>query len=210
MFQTDTGGAHNGPAGGIEEIKKKMNIYIVRTVYPQWAKHSGIHQYVNYVDGKAFSIKMSLVSDGDDDSPIHNRLLCKWIRTAVQQKGMQWYKLSDLIAEIRVFYNSHFSNIDVLHYLDGEHSAQFRPPIFKYFRRTRPKVVATYHQPPHLLDSLLIKDVLLKIDAIVVMPPEQADYFNQFLPRDRIHFIPHGIDTNYYTTAPGFEVASAT
>ena len=111
---------------------------------------------------------------------------------------MKWYKLSDLRAELGVFLECQFSQIDILHYLEGEHSAQFIPPILKFFRRARPKIVVTYHQPPDLLNSLVIKEILSKIDAIVVMSPEQADYFHQFLPKDKIHFIPHGIDTTYY------------
>jgi len=59
-------------------------------------------------------------------------------------------------------------------------------------------MVATYHQPPELLDSLVVKKVLRRLDCIVVVSPEQASYFREFLEPDKIRLILHGINIDYF------------
>jgi glycosyltransferase involved in cell wall biosynthesis len=111
---------------------------------------------------------------------------------------MQWYKLSDLVAEINAFHGCLRKKIDVVHYLDGEHSAQFLPWLSGLLRKWRPKIVATYHQPPEILESLIVKDVISTLDAITVVSPEQVTYFEKFVSPEKIHMIFHGIDTNFF------------
>ena len=111
---------------------------------------------------------------------------------------MQYYKLSDLTAEIKAFRKCWWNKIDIIHYMDGEHSAQYLSWLCKLHRRMRPKIVATYHQPPELLDSLIRKDVISRFDYITVVSPEQVSYFKQFVPSDKIQLILHGIDTHHF------------
>jgi hypothetical protein len=62
-----------------------------------------------------------------------------------------------------------------------EHSAHFLPMLLRLPRRLRPKLIATYHQPPELFDSHIIKEVVPGLDCITVVGPEQVSYFRQFL-----------------------------
>jgi glycosyltransferase involved in cell wall biosynthesis len=111
---------------------------------------------------------------------------------------MQYYKLSDLAAEMRAFRKCWQDKIDIIHYMDGEHSAQYLPWLCKLPRKMRPRIVATYHQPPELLDSLTIRDVIRRLDCITVVSPEQVSYFQEFIAPDKIHLILHGINTQYF------------
>ena len=178
-----------------------LNIHLIRTRYPHWGRYSGINQFVKYIDQSKYDIDMQIVSDSDDDFPIQNGMIRDRLRHLVQKRGMQWYKLSDLVAEIKVFRQCWRKRVDIIHYLDGEHSAQYLPLFCKLPKKKRPKIVATYHQPPEILDSLIIKDVILKLDCITVVSPEQVSYFKEFVAPHKIHLILHGIDIDHFVSA---------
>jgi glycosyltransferase involved in cell wall biosynthesis len=112
---------------------------------------------------------------------------------------MPWYKLSDLDAEMRALARCWRGRIDVVHYLDGEHSARYLPGL----RPRRAGVVATFHQPPEMLDGLLSKKALRRIDRITVVSPVQADWFARRIGEDRVSVILHGVDTGFFR--PGAE-----
>lgn len=174
-----------------------MHIHLIRTHYPHWGAYSGIHQFVEYLSTNCH-VEMHLASDNDEDFPFKNQELRERLRRAVQKQGMQWYKLSDLTAEVKALQNSWLKRVDVIHYLDGEHSAQLLPKFYRLPRQVRPKMIATYHQPPELLDSLLDKKVISKLDLITVVSPEQVSYFENLTDAHKIRSILHGINTNYF------------
>jgi glycosyltransferase involved in cell wall biosynthesis len=112
---------------------------------------------------------------------------------------MTWYKLSDLAAEMKVFRKCWRQKVDIIHCLDGEHSMQFLPTLLKRLPPRRPKLIGTYHQPPELLGSLIIKDLIGRLDCVTVVSPEQVSYFSEFVvPHDKIRLILHGIDVDFF------------
>ena len=241
-----------------------MLIRIIRTLYPHWGAYSGINQFVRYLDQGKYTIDMQVVSDSDDDFPVQSKALGDVLRCLVQEHGMQWYKLSDLMVEMRtllqcwprreplkphagsdagywermqlamlisrmILFKPHAGgdagywermqlailisrmilhdvevpkkNIDVIHYLDGEHSAQFIPKLYSGRDKSRPRIIATYHQHPEVLRSLVSKEVIANLDCVTLVSPEQLAFFEDLLPRDRIRVILHGIDTTYFRPA---------
>src|SRR3989304_744442 len=175
-----------------------INIHLIRTHYPHWGQHSGINQFVKYMDHSKYNVVMQHVSDSDEDFPIHNRRVQVRLRNIVQKRGMQWYKLSDLVAEIKAFGQCCCKKVDVLHYLIGEHSAQYLPLLFKKWIKLQTKIIATFHQSPELLNSLINKDVIAKLDYVTVVSPEQVPYFRELLDPERISLILHGIDIDFF------------
>jgi glycosyltransferase involved in cell wall biosynthesis len=175
-----------------------IDVHLIRTRYPHWGAYSGINQFLNYINQDNYNVEVRLVSDSDEDFPVQNRAVRDWLRDAIQRRGMQWYKLSDLVAELKAFRHCWRKKVDILHYLDGEHSAQFLPRLPKPLRKARPKIVVTYHQPPEMLDSLIVKDVIFRLDCITVVSPEQVSYFRELVAPDKIHLILHGINTTYF------------
>ena len=173
-------------------------IHLIRTHYPHWGAYSGINQFLDYIDQDDYHVDVQLVSDNDEDFPIQNRAVRERLRNAVQKHGMQWYKLSDLAAELKAFQQCWCRKQDILHYLDGEHSAQFLPGLPRQLRRARLKIVATYHQPPEMLDSLTIRAVISRLDCVTVVSPEQVSYFRELIAPDRICLILHGVNTDYF------------
>jgi glycosyltransferase involved in cell wall biosynthesis len=153
---------------------------------------------LKYVDHDKYHIDVHVASDSDEDFPVESRVIRDWLRDVVQKDGMRYYKLSDLTAEIKALRKCCQNKVDVIHYMDGEHSAQYLPWLFKQLGRLRTKIVATYHQPPELLDSLTSKSVIAKLDYVTVVSPEQVPYFRELLAPDRICLILHGIDTDHF------------
>lgn len=145
-----------------------------------------------------FVIDVQNVSDSHDDFPIKNKKIRQWLVEFNQKRGMEWYKLSDFTAEIKALIRCMFKKVDVIHYVDGEHSTQFVPKLLKSIHFRRPKIVATFHQPPEILDSLIIKEAIPDLDVITVVSPEQESYFKKFVSEDRVRFIMHGINTDFF------------
>lgn len=153
-----------------------ITIQAVRTWYPHWGQYSGINQFLNYVDQSKYAVEMQLVQENDNDFPIHNRAVQRWLGYWVKRQDMAWYNLSDLTAEMKCLKYYGYKTVDVIHYLDGEHSAQFLPRFYKLPHRWRPQLVISYHQPPEVLDEVIRKDNVSRSDCIVVVAPEQLDF----------------------------------
>ena len=176
-----------------------MNIQIIRTLYPHWGRYSGINQFVRYLDPDTHRVNIHVASDSDEDFYVQSEWVRGLFRRFIQKRGMRWYKLSDLAAEMKVFRKCWRRKVDIIHCLDGEHSIQFLPTLLKTLPRRRPKLIGTYHQPPELLGSLIIRDLIGRLDCVTVVSPEQVSYFSEFVvPHDKIRLILHGIDVDFF------------
>ena len=176
---------------------RRRRIRIHYTRYPHWGRHSGITQFVQHLDASRFEVSLTPVSDGDDDLPLPFPPLRRWLRRRVQRRGMAWYKLSDLAAELRALPGCLTGATDLVHVLDGEHGTQFLPAwLGGPARRTR--LIATYHQPPSVAEDLLDPGVLGRLDRITVMAPSQRPFFVRYLAAERVRTILHGIDTDFF------------
>ena len=83
-----------------------VQILLLRTRYPHWGAQSGINQVLKYIDRTRFCIDERIVEDSDEQFPIKNELVRMILRWIVQWRGMKWYRLSDLVAEIKLFRRS--------------------------------------------------------------------------------------------------------
>ena len=173
-------------------------LQVLRTRYPHWGAYTGIHQFLRYLDADRFAVDVRLVADGDDDFPVKTGWIRKPVRWMLRRGGMPWYKLSDLAAEVRMVRRSLRRRLDVVHYLDGEHSARYLPRLLRATRARRPKTIATYHQPAELLDSLVTRKAVRSLDAVTLVAPEQLPYFDGLLPNERVRVILHGIDVHFF------------
>lgn len=168
------------------------NVLLIRTHWAHWGAHSGINQFVKYVDPERYAIREHLVPDGDRPSTLLNRLT----RPVLRRTTTGLYKFTDLWSEVkaarRVWYES-----DVVHYLDADHTAFLWPRLTR-IRRARPRIVASYHQPPEVLARTLPNHVARAMDVIIVVSPEQAEYFEAIVGPSPIRLIPHGVDTTFF------------
>ena len=184
-----------------------VNIHLLRTQRPHFGTYSGISQFLKYIDHNKYYIDVHTISDSDKDFPIQNRVVQRCVRYIGHFNGMKNYKLSDFTAEVKAVRKCWQSKVDIIHYIDGEHSAQYLPWLFKHWGKFQTKIVATFHQPPELLASLTSKKIIAKLDYVTVVSPQQIPYFQELLAPDKIFLVLHGIDTDYFrpmdTPKPG-------
>jgi len=175
-----------------------VRILVLRTLYPHWGGHSGFNQFLRYLDPKEYDVEILEVPDNDEVFPVRNQRVRNQLMKRVRRKGMPWYKLSDLTAEMKALRRCWLGKIDIVHFLDGEHSPQFLPRILKWSPGGHPKIMVTYHQPRDLLPSLTRDEVIRRLDFITVVSPEQMPYFLSVVGPRRVRSIPHGIDIDYF------------
>lgn len=178
----------------------RARIRVIQTHYPHWGPHSGTNPFANALDSDRFRVVTDLVPMGGDQFPPVGYRLRQHMRTVIRSSGMQAYGLNDACAEGRALGLWLLGGIDIVHYLDGEHSLQYLPRLLRRFSKLRHRVpiVATFHQPPELLLKLTDPEVLRMVDCATVLCPEQAAHLQQFLPSDRVQLIPLGIDSDFF------------
>ena len=178
------------------------NIYMVKTFYPHWGKHTAFNAFLPCFDARRFAITMVNVPMGGGKRLFS---LLKYFSSRLRRAGtMSPYGAHDLRAEIAAFYRSAFNTIDVIHLLDAEHSLLFLPSWFKKIshRKAWPKIIATFHQPPSLLAGMIDMETVSQVDTVLVISPAQAEFFSNYLPEEKIATILLGVDTEHFIPAP--------
>lgn len=167
------------------------------TLFGHWGARSGYPRFVANLSKERFSASLHGAKDSHEECPAWLRPAKPWLVRALKRRRMQWYKLSDLNAEIEALGDCLRGKVDIVHFLDGEHSGQFLPQVL---RRTNSRVrtIATFHQPPDLLDEILDPALVRHLDHVVLMSPSQRPYFEGKIADERVSVILHGVDTDFF------------
>ncbi len=169
-----------------------MNIFIVHHRSTHHAKHSGYAKLIDYVD--------ATVIYPSNTFPYR---LAKFISTLYsQKKGIfdtsSVLKFWNLYKALSIHRNAH----NIVHYLNGERDVRHIGFLKQRFPNT--KFVATFHKPPSILeDQISVLKSIEKLDGIIVVGESQLPYFKTALPTKRTSYIPHGVDTNFFTPNSG-------
>jgi glycosyltransferase involved in cell wall biosynthesis len=99
-----------------------------------------------------------------------------------------------LIPELTALSTTMSSKPGLCHFIYGEDTYFFTP----MWQHKNKKVVATYHYPPSRLDERVNHAVLDHLDAVILMSESQRGWFERYLPADKIHVIPHHVDTDFF------------
>jgi glycosyltransferase involved in cell wall biosynthesis len=182
---------------------KPIRVLATYTHYPHIGSHSGYPQILRHLDPSRIAVSARRVSDSDADWPLPETGLNRRLRRFGVSRGMAWYKLSDLAAELLALPASLANTIDIVHFLDAEHTGQFLQTWIRRSRISRVRTVATFHQPPELLEGLINPGAVRQLDCALVVSPAQAPFLEQFLPADRVHTLLHGIDTVFFQPDDG-------
>lgn len=173
-------------------------IKIVRTWYPHWGTYSGINQYLKHMDTQKYRTTTVLVHENDSQFPLRSHWVREWLRYWCRRQDMAWYNLSDLRAEFSILKACIFERPDVVHYLDGEHAAQWIPWLSSLPARTRPAFVVSYHQPPDVMEHAIRKETVGRFDHVIAVAPEQMEFLHRLTSPAKISLILHGIDTDFF------------
>ncbi|MFN8487851.1 MAG: glycosyltransferase family 4 protein [Caldilineaceae bacterium] len=117
-------------------------------------------------------------------------------------KGTPGYDRAAMAAELAVARRIFAEPGYVYHFLYGETTYHYAG-LLNNFRRNR--IVATFHLPPEEIgQSVQIDHHIRQLSAVVCVGRNQQEFFADKLARERIFFVPLGVDTEYYTP-PAFE-----
>lgn len=160
-----------------------MNIVHITTRMRHHSLHSGYDRLSDYILCEKFNSGWVSKSLGLIPSRLWGLLLRK----------RNLYLVPELKREIDLQIRTLFRSDSIFHFLYGEND--FR----RFCPQGKSKLFITYHFPPEKYSQYFTRPPNLKrVNAIIVVGSNQADYFARWIPKEKILFIPHGIDTEYY------------
>lgn len=163
-----------------------MQIHFVTVRCDHHSPHSGYDRFADFVPNKPFPLSEAFDSLPDAE---------KTTLFKKAKENVQWYEMPDLHSEFSVNGFKPLFRKHVFHFLYGENS------FYHTSKGTgRKKVVATFHQPPEIHENYIrSREPLKNLDGIVVVGTNQIPYFSQYIDESRIFFVPHGVDTDFFT-----------
>ena len=174
-------------------------VFLIRSHYPHWGKHSGINQFVRYLDNSRYQIKEHVINRQQSKfAPI--RVIKRSIAKILRLNGPKVYTINDLVAELIALVHVKLFGYQTIFYLDGEHSLHLLPKLLGKVQENRnTKIISMFHQPPDKLHTLINPNIFNFLDRVIVLSRIQADDLAKFLPDNKISVLPHGIDIDYFT-----------
>ena len=181
--------------------KGPLRVRMLSTFYPHLGDHMGFRQVRRHFDPARVEWTEQLVIKTREHLPLWfragRRMTRKWFSAPPAQ-----YMLEDWLAERALLRAARAHPTDIVQILDGEHS--FRNSATWMARlRPRPLLAALFHIPPELLDPLIVRDAVRRLDAVFTVSPDQADWFRSWVEPARVHLVLHGVDDVFFHPAPG-------
>jgi glycosyltransferase involved in cell wall biosynthesis len=187
------------PSEQVSSQKRPLRVRMIHTRYPHFGAHAGMFQLAKFLAPARVKVDLVSVSDSDEDLPFRNTRIRERLHRMIRARGVAWYKLSDFYAEWQAAQASMLFRMDVVHYIDGEHSASLLPGLLQRLRVLPTRTIATFHQPWTLLGELLNPLILQQLDLITVVSPDQAEWFRAAAPWTRVETVLHGVDTDFFS-----------
>lgn len=164
----------------------------VRFVTKRWSHHSthsGYDRIIDYIGDPIERIDLT-------------RLSSRWIPESVAMRfvgraGVRGYSMTSFYDEWAAARNMIARpRRTVYHVLYGDDTYRYLGLV----RRMTPhRLVVSYHLPPAALrDRMRHTQHLRRADAIVVVGTNLVPLFSELCGSDRVHYIPHGIDTDVF------------
>jgi glycosyltransferase involved in cell wall biosynthesis len=165
-----------------------MDVRLIYNHIEHHAAHSGYDQLAKYVTGKAWQpdLLFRLAKQAPES----------W-RKRIPTDATNWYWGYAIPREYAICArNALLPTHTLFHILYAENDLRLSS---RWKWRWNNRIVASFHQPPEFLDKHVEdKGYIRGLDAAVVMAEFQIDYMAQFLPRQRVFCVPHGVDIDYW------------
>ena len=164
-------------------------IYFVRFRHGHHSPHSGYSRITEYGEKLLNSRTIPV------NKPLPRWLLRDRLYWSLA-RGTLGYTREAVAAEIKVAQHVFSERDCIYHFLYGESSYHYAG----YLNGVRgSRVVATFHHIPSSIQRVEQIDWHLRqLAALICVGTNQIKYFSSFLDSKKLHFIPLGIDTEYY------------
>lgn len=182
-------------------MPEPVRIQYVHTDYSHFGPHAGTRRIIDYVDKEAFRVREYAVKKEKHQLNLPFLIARRLTRPWLIRKGMKLYFLEDYVAETRIANHAARDPVDIVHFVDGDHSYQHLRCMLDQRGLTHTRIITTHHQPPEFLERIIRKDTMTLVDHVFLVSPEQKDFFSQFLPDEKISVIELGVSADFYVPA---------
>ncbi len=170
------------------ETIKSLNITIVHRRIGHHAKHSGYSSVyesmgIPHAEGGLLS-KLAM-------------MLPESIRWRLHTLRPQPVGDEGLIPELKAVSTTSSSSPGICHFIYGE-DTYFYTPLWQHKNK---KVIATFHYPPVRLNERVNRALLKRLHGVLLMSESQRSWFENYLPKEKIHVVHHQVNTNFFTPA---------
>jgi glycosyltransferase involved in cell wall biosynthesis len=128
------------------------------------------------------------------------RALARSLRFMTSRSGSQWYHRESLMGELRAAGRWIRRKGQVFHFLYGENSFRYLGTLKALGARNA--IACTYHTPPDKF-AQVVRDRghIGRVDAVIVVSTMQKEFFSDLVGAERVFYVPHGIDVDYFRPA---------
>ena len=174
-------------------VDLKMPAHANRSGYRQVTRGRGKHQPARVISP-------------DPNPGILTRGITSVSARLVRNSGLQWYNRISLRSEFSSLREICSQREVIVHYLYGENSFRYAGVVRRSSLGRNCRLVATYHTPGYRFRELVKNpEHVGSLDAVVIVSEAQRSAFSGIIEANRVHFIPHGIDTSYFVPSTSVE-----
>ena len=169
------------------KIKRKVNIITFRMEHH--AGRSGYDRLADYIDNNLIT--------GSPGYTFGERLTARVFRNIIQRSGSRWYHRDCFIAELRTAKQWLKESGQIFHFIYGENNYRYLGHLKSINKNNA--IVCTYHTPSKRFHEVVnYKRHINKADAVIVVSTVQKEMFADAISPERVHYVPHGIDVEYF------------
>jgi len=166
--------------------KPPVNMIVKR--HGNHASVSGYDRISDYIPSCVFRKPRELT--------LAQRSLTRVLRRWSGGKGSQWYGRQDFLSEMAVAKQWLKRSGQIFHFVYGENSYRYTGQL-KRLRANH--IVATYHAPPKRFREVVSdRRHMQYLDAAIIVSRVLHDCLAEEIGPERVHFIPHGVDTDFF------------
>lgn len=130
----------------------------------------------------------------------HERAVARLLRVFIQRSGSTWYQRGSLISELKAARQWLRGSGQLFHFIYGENSYRYLGNMKA--SGIRNAIACTYHVPPGKFEDVVRDRAhVRRLDAIVTVSTTQIDFFADYIGRERVFFVPHGVDVGHFQPA---------
>jgi len=182
---------HAQPGG--EEKDGRLRPTLITVKMGHHANRSGYDRLCDYMDAGVLATR-----------PVRRlweRGVCRVARHAIRDNGVTWYHRASCVAELRAAARWVSRGGQVFHFLYGENSYRYLGAARRLRRSNR--IVATFHTPRQRFHEVVSRRAhLAGLDMCVAVSSSQLEFLTELVGQDRVTYVPHGIDTDYFLPDP--------
>ncbi len=177
----------------MEKVNHRIRFVVLR--HSHHSPHSGYSRLAEYgvteYDGVAIKAKPF-------PSSIIRKRIMYWLAN-----GVIAYDRAAIAAELTTALKMLTEKGCIYHILYGGITYHYLGYLNNY-RQNR--IVATFHQPPRVIPQIVKTNWHIRqLSAVICVGRAQEEYFADFIDRDRIFFVPLGVDIKFFTPPTSFD-----